>query len=467
MSFSLVNLVPIVTSVKALIFLKYLYCYLKRPLRSYLSTQHSALSTFLGVVMRWFCAVLTLFSQLSFATDSSNRLIQEQNHFYVVKERDSIIKILRSFGIRPAWGKSGAIVRILSDNSFLQTRNNNPDLVYPNERIQFDASFNDVLLNRKDLGFADINESGEINFICSKESLEKWAALRKELEPSLDPFDRRYPSLALDCKLQLRSEVNTLATCPVVLPKRQIAGEPVPTSPQTAQPETPVISPQAPEAKPKEKVIDSHMDFSLGSGYSQLNSSYNSSQSSANVLSQSMQEATFRWEQHWTELSHTFIQWNYMNMPFVSANQGTIYNGSQYASNFSVGGNYKLSSNWQSELAVGMRGYIFAPSYSSGTASLELKSLPYTQVQFVRDLAQVRSLSIKAGIGASYIAPSTVFNYNINSGYSYFGLLRVEQKLEHFRLFTEGQYESFNQSTSLTNETYQEIWTRLGISWDL
>ena len=211
--------------------------------------------------MRWLCVALTLLSQPCFAnqivTDSSNRLIKEQQLFYSVKNKDSIIKILRSFGIRPAWGNSGTIGHILSANTFLQKRNNNTDLVFPNEKIQFDASFNDLLLNRKDRGFASINEFGEVNFICSKESLEKWVILRKELEPKLDPFDHRYPTLALDCKLQLGTEINTLAAYPeVTTPQRQIAEASVPTPPQSLQTEKPLTVPLEPEIKPKEKVVD-------------------------------------------------------------------------------------------------------------------------------------------------------------------------------------------------------------------
>jgi nicotinamide mononucleotide (NMN) deamidase PncC len=80
-------------------------------------------------------------------------------------------------------------------------------------------------------------------------------------------------------------------------------------------------------------------------------------------------------------------------------------------------------------------------------------------------VAQARNLSLAVGLGGSYVASSSAASYNINSGYSYFGLLRVQQKFENFQVFADGQYENTNQTTTQANQTFQEYTTKLGVSW--
>ncbi len=383
------------------------------------------------------------------AKPSSRYLSRRQELFYMTKKHDSLNKILRSFGIRPAWGSGGAVEKLLLSNPALQEHKKKADFIYPREKIQFDSSFTEVFFNRRERGIASISESGEINFICSDESLKQWALIRHELEPDVDPFDKRYPTLALDCK-QEQPEVSIPA----------LASEPAAVAPAPLQP-------MIQEVKSNENLVDSHMEFSIGSGHSKISSTYAGTSSNANILSQSMQEVMFRWEQHWSERQHSFIEWNNLAMSYVGANIGTLNNGTQQISNFSFGGNYRFSDQWVIETQLGLHGYVFAPSYAAGSVNLEVKPLPYAQVQFLRDLVKVRSLTLKGGGGLVYTAPSTEAGYNIGAGSAYYGLLRIEQQLKSFGLFTEGQYEYFNQSTSFTSQTTQELWGRMGVRWDL
>lgn len=216
-----------------------------------------------------------------------------------------------------------------------------------------------------------------------------------------------------------------------------------------------------------EKSADSHFLVSLGSGFSRIDSIITSNNTLATLLSEQAISAYIQWEQYWTETLHSFIAWGYERLPFQSATHGVLFDGVQSATEINLGSRFRLSPLWESEFVLGVGDYGFVTSDMKGTARLEMRSLPKLQLQFLRDLAIVRSLSLKGGFGVAQISSSSGPSYDIKSGYTLFGLMRVAQELECYTLFGDVEYSEMYQNTSITTQSRKDIRGRLGFLWKL
>lgn len=326
--------------------------------------------------------------------------------YYVVKSGDTLSHILQAYDIVPLWGKHGSVKKVYSLN---RANIRNEDLVVPGNII--------ILPHRA----------------IASESQGPSILRVEEIAPTNPPS-----------------------------PPTEIPKAPAPAS----KPIPPLLA-RVPIENSDDDLPVSHIEFFAGSGYSRIDSKNSANGSQATLLSKAITEFSLRWEQHWSEDIHSFIAWSYGRFPFRSANVGQLNSDTQESTSLYIGGNFQLSPKWKLEAMGGMKDFYFVPSYLAGTATLETKSLPTAEIRIIRQVAKIRSLALYASLGASWIGSSSDGSYTIQSGSSYFGSLRVEQKFTKHGIFAEMKYEDLSQATSQFQIKRKDIFGRFGFSWDL
>jgi hypothetical protein len=401
-------------------------------------------------------------SQSCFANDvESSTPVKSTPFFYTVKKKDSLNKVLRSFGIRPVWGAHGAVVKMISVNAFLQARNNSPDLVFPNEKVQFDPSFNDLLQDRKDHGVIEISESGEVDFNCSKEGLEQWVVLRKELEPDMDPFDRHYSTLAIDCKDRLGVEVRSLASdaAPVVVP----VVVPVEATPPAAAAPTPApIQPVPPEEN------SSVFEVSAGVSYMGVNGLQTSNQTTGNLVSDLVPSIDLSWKQLWNDEVFSHVYFSGRSISFESDMRGTpILNSNIFNSALGVGVGEKFSERLSGLVDFELAQTIFYQGLTGG--SIQVNQVPLFRLHPKAEygLLRRRHFLLSGLLGASYYSSSSYGSYSINSGYGFDAGFRLSQELKRSEFNCQLGYGARYQNTSYLNITEQTLGLSCGFGWGM
>lgn len=402
-------------------------------------------------------ASILLLSHHLFATEQKNTSPKTQAstrlHKYTVRKNDTLIKLSSSLGILNIWTPQVSATSTTQNFTFSIEPKRSINLIYPGDIIFLSSTFEKILIDRKQRGLISITDHGEVIFLCSQESLNAWIQLKKELSPQSDPFTGRHPHFFKDCLRAMQNLVNA-----------------------TEKPPTDEVVPSQPIAPPEEKAvakkqhtpkIDSHVEFVLGSGFSELKSQYKDSGSEAHLLSGNIQSMNLRWVQLWSESLNSFVSWNYFTSPFERADVGMLNNPSQNGLNFSFGGILHFSDGLQFETSLGSRVSFFSPSYAPGSATLEKRNLPVIEMSVLKNLVKVRSLKMQAGLRGTFLGPANIGSYTIQSGFGYSGLLRVEQSLKQYRIFSDFFYQTTHQETSITKNDYNEVWMRLGFSWDL
>jgi hypothetical protein len=389
--------------------------------------------------------------------------------YYVVKKKDSLNKVLRSFGIHPTWGNDGAVEKLLASNPYFQNRKNNANLVYPNERVEFDASFNEIMQERKARRLVDIHENGEVDFNCSKEGLEAWVILRHKLQPDMDPFDRGYSTLEMDCK-QTGVEVKGLAS---ISPLRQIAeaSRPVPSpapavNAPAASPAVPVSTPVVEAEAPEQS--NSVFDASLGFSYIGLNGYQTSNSTSGNLVSGLTPTLNLAWRQLWSDDVFSRVYFSGRSISIQSAVQGvSITNSNIFNSSFGVGVGEKFSDRFSGLVDLGLAQTLFYEGLPGG--SLQLDQVPLLQLhpQVEYAVLRRRHLLLSGVLGASYFSNSTYSNYSISSGFGYDGGLKITQELKKSDFNCQLLYSGRNQNTTYLNLTEQSVGLTCGLSWGM
>ncbi len=230
-----------------------------------------------------------------------------------------------------------------------------------------------------------------------------------------------------------------------------------------------IAKPQAPELpvilqKENNESEQSRLIFSLGSGYSRIDSKISTSGAQAVALSKPLVAVKLSWEQIWSESLESFIDWDYTSISYQDAGHGLLYNSQQSTSMMGFGVHYKLNEKSSFRFEVGTNEEIFIPSYQIGSASLETRPLPYAKLILTLDLAQVRALKLTAGIGGSYLMGGTFSAYDVLPGQEYLLQMKLSQRLKELSFFTEFEYVDLKQNTSIFDQQRKDIRTNIGIS---
>jgi hypothetical protein len=290
------------------------------------------------------------------------------------------------------------------------------------------------------------------------------ARLRK-LNPQVTDPDHIYPGQEIFIEMGTR-EVASAPEVPVVPPVSEEQAPPphVPTAP---------VVPVAPMAPAAPTVLttpttsaQSDVILSLGTGYSRIDSTMNSS--NAVLLSRPSKTVGARWEQHWTQIWHSHLRWSASTISFNETAQAqALTGGSQTLTQTAFGVRARMAPGLWSTLELGMREDIFAPSYSPGTANLETRAIPTMRLLLSKDLVEVQSLKLIGVLGVGYLSGVSAGDYDVKPGHEFVGQIQVVQKLKNFSIFTSGDYGQTRQDTSITKQKRTDIGLQLGISFPL
>lgn len=285
------------------------------------------------------------------------------------------------------------------------------------------------------------------------------ARLRK-LNPQVTDPDHIYPGQEIFIEMGTR-EVASAPEAPVVQP---VLAEPTPQPPAPTAPAAPAaptapIMLTAPTTSAQSDVI-----LSLGTGYSRIDSTMNSS--NAVLLSRPSKTVGVRWEHHWTQIWHSHLRWSASTISFNDTAQAqTLMGSSQTLTQTAFGVRARMAPGLWGTLELGMREDIFAPSYSPGTANLETRAIPTMRLLLSKDLVEVQSLKLIGVLGVGYLSGVSSGDYDVKPGHEFVGQIQVVQKLKNFSIFTSGDYGQTLQDTSITKQKRTDISLQLGISF--
>ncbi len=345
-------------------------------------------------------------------TFSLNSYSADHSYYYVIKQNEVVSNVLYRAQLFPIYGKEGTLLILQKANS-----NHIEDLnkVKPGQKIYFPF---EVVQLAKSAGILQIRYENELVFLADVEPLKT----QKNI-----------------------SEVSI---------KRSMAQELV-------VPSEPLQSVASMEKKEEISPEQSRFVFSLGSGYSRVDSSISTTGATAVLLSRPLISGEVRWEHIWSEKYESLINLSFTSIPFQDANQGQVFDGHPSLSSTSIGLVRRFDSSYLSfETGVGEE--IIVNSYQLGTASVELKPLTFLKPAYYKDLLQVRDLKLTAGLGFGYYLASSFGAYQVDPSFKYLGSIQVAQKFKNFSFFALGEYLDFSQKTSITTQRRREVKANFG-----
>jgi len=324
----------------------------------------------------------------------------DETYYYIIKKNEYVSSILYRAHLKSIYGKIGTLDLLKKLNV-----KRIPDInkIIPGEKIFFPGS---LALKAKERGAVDLTAQNEIVFI-------------DEVIPRILASESNPAQVAVPNKINFIKSEDTSA--------------------------------------------QSAINFSIESGYSRIDS--NQGSGSATLLSKPITGFHLEWSQYWSDDWQSFIGWGRSSVSFTNTSQGTVVGGEkQTTSHLGLGLIYQLSSKLNTTVEVGTKEEIFAPSYSTGTATLEAKPVSFFKLSFSRNLVEVRQLRLSGSLGGSYLFGLSNSDYDIKSGYEYFGGLRVTHQLKSISIFASGEYIVTFQDTSLSTQSLKDIRTQIGVS---
>lgn len=347
-------------------------------------------------------------------------------YYYIVKPNENASSLLYQMNLKPIYHEWGTLKALQKVNA---RRIINLGHLKTGDKLFFPES---LVLNAKNQGLIKLTDQNEIIF---NDSLKLFAS------PTRD----------------VASQSANQTDIPLVNPSTEIL--PVPED------ETEKF--KLSSANQATNTSQSNLVFDFGTGYSRIDSSLQSANANAVLLSKPLFSAHFKWEQFWSDSTQSFIRWGLESIPYQDASRGSINGEKQNISLMGFGLNQRLFFGIFASIEAGEREEIFVTSYLSGSASLETRPINYYRLVFSKKLAAVNNLSLTGSLGVDYLSGTSGSNYKVHSGQDYFGQLQVTQKFKNFSFFGQGEYINSNQKTSLTTQTRKDIKTQLGFIFPL
>lgn len=350
-------------------------------------------------------------------------------YYYVVQQNDRASEILHKAQLNPIYTKQGSL------NSLRETNPNIDDIdhIFPGQKLFFSSDFGD---QAKLSGAIDILETGEIVFN----------------QDGIGKSDLQQPQP--DRQIASQSETQTETLMPVITPKVSSSDQ-VDSIPEKQSTEIQNVDfshqPQ------------SEFKFTLGMGYSRIDSTQNST--AANFISKAIPSASAQWQQNWSPSWQTHACWQTAITEFEETSRGTFEGSHKVStSSFGFGATYIFDSNLHLKSEFGMTEQIFATSASLGTAKLQTRPIPYLGVSLGKKLLEVRRLSLAAEFGGKYLMNSSGEDFDVHSGSELSAKISVEHKLKSMTIFVSGQFSKVNQNTSQSNQVTTDLKSQFGIS---
>ncbi len=351
------------------------------------------------------------------------------DYYYIVKPQDNVSTLLYRARLKPIYHKLGTL-------EILRKKNNRhiPDLDHlkVGDQLFFPEH---LVLKSNAQGFIKVINQNEIVF-------------KDHIEPN--SLSKR--TIAHKHRSQKNQTKDSIISTPSTTPDEEKRIAPSPT-------------PNAKSQVHEGKLAESQIIFSMGSGYSRMDSSAktgNANNANAVLLSKPTLSVDLKWEQNWSSSIQSFIRWSFASIPYQDTSRGLVSGEKQNTSLMGLGLTYQLFDEFFGSFELGSREEIFVTSYQPGSATAEARSLTYYRFTFSRKLIAVNNLSMTGAFGASYLSETSGSNYAVDVGEELFLQLHLTQKFKTFSLFAVGEYADSRQDTSFTMQTRRDLKTQLG-----
>ena len=384
-------------------------------------------------------------------------------YYYIVKPNDNASTLLYKANLKPIYHKLGTLEILQKTN---QHRIADIDHLEVGDKLFFPEY---LVLSAKNQGFIKVTRQNEIVFNDqTKSKLVKTRNMASDENQDQEHIDAQDFDKNKDAKIETSANNTSPINNKILeVPSTSNTELKLHSAVQNEVPKNTKIDPENTAAPVINKIAQSNLVFSLGSGYSRIDSSVNSTSANAVLLSKPLLSAHFKWEQNWSTLTQSFIRWSFESIPYQDSNHGSIDGEKQNVSLMGFGLNHELFAGILGSIELGGREEIFVTSYQTGSASLETRPITYCRLAFSKRLVSVKNLSLNGSLGGSYLSGASGSNYEAHAGQEYFGQLQLTQKLKNFSFFATGEYVSSSQKTSMTNQSRKDIKTELGFIFPL
>ena len=381
------------------------------------------------------------------------------SQFYVFQRGDTLSNVLWSLNISPLYGAKGFVLGLAQRNGFRK----HGEKVQPGDVLRLEYTVDPAVR-----GFVNIDQSGEIRID------KKWLKSRTKKEYLLRFNANPKTTLA-------KSENCVAAPQPTALEANNVLAKP-PEPPPLDTPKNQQIPPQNQQILQVEP-ISSHAEnvgFSLNTfiaksrigasgltGYSMFEVGAPNSASKATLLSKSQLGAELSWKILWTPQFSTGWEYRIQRLDMSVPPTGSLQNAKTTTSgqklSATLGGeNFSIAG----ELHYGQD--IIIRAVSLGTASVEAIPTLAAGGEVKAQIAKVNALSASVFAGGRWGLTGSGSGYSVKNSVQYSGGLEFLQVFDHdLRLFANAKYKQGTATTTVSEQTKQEMITQLGISYDL
>ncbi|WP_235046275.1 hypothetical protein [Bdellovibrio bacteriovorus] len=385
--------------------------------------------------------IVLVFAPVSFAES----LEKKERYFYVVGSGESLGMILRTLGISPKWGVGGAVDRVVMENTQVFSSEKSANLVFPGEKIFFDAIDQKQIDIGIAAGFISRTSHGHIQFLCSKEALSAWEAFRRELAIDVDPYDPRYATLARKCRHTLVGHQRIIASD---------LEEPINIDSNGAK----LIKYESVDLKTRR----SGLGLNIGFGFSREDSTDTSNGASATLLSDLTVGYSFDWTQYWSERWQTAFtlsaeQAKYRQVVSGAAQSDEIVLG---GFGFSVGyiGSWAL---W--DISIRHQQEPIVRAEQIGDATIDAVAQTFVSGSATKEIVSAGTLSAAGFAGFEYgLGASVGTLYRVQSSSRYFGGILLTQDLVEGLLRLQVKFSEQETLTTISAQRSKDVQAQLG-----
>lgn len=205
--------------------------------------------------------------------------------------------------------------------------------------------------------------------------------------------------------------------------------------------------------------------FYFGSGYSKIESSYSVNAATASLLSDRLLHLKVGLQQPIDERWKAYAELDLLSVPYRDSFQNRVNSRSQNLTAFSFGGVLSLSTSWSFKFGGGMSENIFAPSFQSGTVSVNKRSLLFLDGAVIKKILERKGLKLNSDVGASWYLADSSAGYSIDSGLAYKLGLEMVRSLPAKDWHARFEYIEKHFKTSVTDQDEKLFLATMGITF--
>jgi len=348
-------------------------------------------------------------------------------YFYTVKARDVFSSVLYGSGYTPIYGNQKGYLHDIAIYNNISVQK--LDKISPGEKIYIPEN----------LVIYGINN--------------QFLKLKDKEKPSQEVIFRKQNSIA---HVQTLSEIVAPHFAKPIV--NSIANS-------IAKPKPVVVRKVSSEEEDKDYNQYSELTFKLGSGYSRVDSEISTNGSKAAFLSKPEEIFGVNWKFHLEEDFAIAFNLLKRTVGYSDSNRNSVLNDKINQTQLSTELIYSLPKAFNIFAEFGLSDMMFAPSYQTGTATVETRPINYYKAGLSKTFYKNKKINVDLGAAYTYLGSSESTNYSVQAGYGYEAFFKVSQKLSNYSVFIQSNLNQTVQNTSISKQNTKEFTSVLGVTF--